>query len=714
MLVSLKTLTLGFLLSGLFSYTNAQSLTIQQNNQKELVDKLRDLYLKRDFEGGYEIGKKFVKQFPDNIELNAWFITNISNTQFIRKDAIPLAEALVKKDKESAFVWFALANSLVNNRKIVRALAANERALSIAPTNQFMILQHADILSRTDFSYKKSLDFLEKNKNNFQNQEYFLTAKSDYLYSRAFLSDRDEKEFAEAYQLLEEAQKIAPQNLDAYYFAGQNYVRSVSPKAYPLLKKSVEISPGSIRVREAFWRAILEAQPEKTPTQKKAELVSNIIEFANLRSNYPQSLITVISEFGKLLMPDRKKVYENLFLKKNLNNLWTEIYLLIQIENLKSRAHKDSKLKPQLTQMLWDFIHRRLHYNTEILGSVYYDLLNIIKEDKTKNNRQLMEVINKLVKIDRSKYLSVGKILAEREMLEKAEEFTRLANVEVEKNFAEKRIDFDDENEYQNAFNGEKFKVSETLGNILAKRGKYEEAESELLKAKELTTDNDYLRRILLSLGDVYKGKKDFEKAESTYFDAYSISTIKGENYDRLKLLYEIHKGNISEYETYLTKAKKNIFLRSKKFILASQIKNPISIKPFNLEKIDGKNLSADEFRGKVLVINIWGTWCKPCVSEMPEFQQLYKKYIGDDEVAILTISSGDELETVKNFMTSKKYDFPVLIDRDYVENINIKAFPTTWFINKQGKIIFVKEGNTENLLEEFSWRIEELKIQTQ
>ena len=120
--------------------------------------------------------------------------------------------------------------------------------------------------------------------------------------------------------------------------------------------------------------------------------------------------------------------------------------------------------------------------------------------------------------------------------------------------------------------------------------------------------------------------------------------------------------------------------------------------------------ISTANLNGKVIVINIWALWCAPCVREMPELQELYKKYQNDNDVVILTINDNDEPTKLKQFMTAKKLNFPVIRGEKYLEDNNLNAFPTTWFIDRQGKIIYSQIGGSDKLLEEFSWRIEELK----
>jgi hypothetical protein len=94
----------------------------------------------------------------------------------------------------------------------------------------------------------------------------------------------------------------------------------------------------------------------------------------------------------------------------------------------------------------------------------------------------------------------------------------------------------------------------------------------------------------------------------------------------------------------------------------------------------------------------------------MPEFQKLHERYKNDPDVLILTINNDDSLDTARNYMKENKYDFKVLIDDGYVSKMGIYSFPTTWFIDQSGRKAYIKEGWTERLTEEFSWRIEALR----
>src|SRR6185436_5962907 len=124
---------------------------------------------------------------------------------------------------------------------------------------------------------------------------------------------------------------------------------------------------------------------------------------------------------------------------------------------------------------------------------------------------------------------------------------------------------------------------------------------------------------------------------------------------------------------------------------------------------LDGKTMTPADLKGKIAVINFWGIWCGWCVREMPDYQELAKKYAKDDKVAILTINNDDDVEKVRRWMAEQKYTLPVLLDKGYAHK-HVWGYPTTWFVDPAGKIRFEKSGWSQALLEEFAWRIEALR----
>jgi len=83
----------------------------------------------------------------------------------------------------------------------------------------------------------------------------------------------------------------------------------------------------------------------------------------------------------------------------------------------------------------------------------------------------------------------------------------------------------------------------------------------------------------------------------------------------------------------------------------------------FSLPDLEGKKVSLTDFKGKVVLLNIWATWCAPCVEEMPSMEKLYQELKGED-FELLAISVDESgAEAVKPFLEKLKIGFPVLLD---------------------------------------------------
>ena len=112
----------------------------------------------------------------------------------------------------------------------------------------------------------------------------------------------------------------------------------------------------------------------------------------------------------------------------------------------------------------------------------------------------------------------------------------------------------------------------------------------------------------------------------------------------------------------------------------------------FSLQDINGDIITLSDLRGKVVVVNFWATWCGPCRMEIPEFNDLVKKY-ADGNLMILGLSISDNEKALKNFAKSYQINYPLLfgstkeidkISREYGGSYSV---PTTFLIAKDGSI---------------------------
>ncbi len=110
----------------------------------------------------------------------------------------------------------------------------------------------------------------------------------------------------------------------------------------------------------------------------------------------------------------------------------------------------------------------------------------------------------------------------------------------------------------------------------------------------------------------------------------------------------------------------------------------------FTFPGINGKMVSLSDYRGKVVPVNIWATWCPPCVDEMPSMEKLYQKLKGENfEILAVSINSLG-LKAVAPFMKKHKLTFPALIDPERPIRISYKTtgVPESFIIDKDGILV--------------------------
>ncbi|WP_028610491.1 thiol-disulfide oxidoreductase ResA [Paenibacillus harenae] len=128
----------------------------------------------------------------------------------------------------------------------------------------------------------------------------------------------------------------------------------------------------------------------------------------------------------------------------------------------------------------------------------------------------------------------------------------------------------------------------------------------------------------------------------------------------------------------------------------------------FELADLDGHVHRLSDYKGKAVVVNFWGTFCPPCVKEMPEFERQYEKW-KDQGLVILAINLSEDTLTVNNFVRRFDLHYPILrdVNRKTERSYGLKSYPTTFFINRDGSILEIKVGGmTEADIDE---RIERL-----
>lgn len=108
------------------------------------------------------------------------------------------------------------------------------------------------------------------------------------------------------------------------------------------------------------------------------------------------------------------------------------------------------------------------------------------------------------------------------------------------------------------------------------------------------------------------------------------------------------------------------------------------------LVDLNGKAVTLEQYRGKVVMLNFWATWCPPCRAEMPAMQRLNEKMEGLDFVMLAVNVEPDGEHTVPSFLKGKTYNFSILLDpgAKAQNRYGVFRFPETFLIGKDGVIL--------------------------
>jgi len=118
---------------------------------------------------------------------------------------------------------------------------------------------------------------------------------------------------------------------------------------------------------------------------------------------------------------------------------------------------------------------------------------------------------------------------------------------------------------------------------------------------------------------------------------------------------------------------------------------------PFALEDLAGRTHRLADYRGKVVLVNFWATWCEPCRAEMPSLGRLHAA-LADRPFIVLAVNLGEPVPRIKKFLARTPLNFPVLLDRDtaVAKAWRARILPATYLVGRDGRIRQVHFGELD------------------
>ena len=128
----------------------------------------------------------------------------------------------------------------------------------------------------------------------------------------------------------------------------------------------------------------------------------------------------------------------------------------------------------------------------------------------------------------------------------------------------------------------------------------------------------------------------------------------------------------------------------------------------FAAETLDRGTIRLSSLKDKVVLLNFWGIWCRPCRFEVPELNRMHQE-LRPKGFQILAINFGDDRRDVARFVVDNQIRYPVVFADTLIQLYNIRAFPTNIVVDREGKVRFISEGYGLAATRELREAIEEL-----
>jgi len=191
---------------------------------------------------------------------------------------------------------------------------------------------------------------------------------------------------------------------------------------------------------------------------------------------------------------------------------------------------------------------------------------------------------------------------------------------------------------------------------------------------------------------------KEYKTAKPIIEEAVKIGLQFDGMKDAVKKAYISENGNENGFDDYYTKLEES----GKAVRLAKQKKQMINqpAPQFTLTDLDGKNVSLSDYKGKVVILDFWATWCGPCKASFPAMLKTIEKYKNDKDVVFLFINTWqteiDKKKNAEDFIKENKYTFHVLLDNEnkVVADFKVSSIPTKFVIDKNGNSRFNVVGS--------------------
>lgn len=693
---------------------------------------LRDHVRLRTFEAGLPFGEAWVARAPDDAELRALYAEQLAGWRLF-KEIREQADAILVDDPENPWGLYVRALEFFAQGDWELAAEPSLQAWETLPRPEFAAAHLQATMGRAFEevrSFLTSLDSATRAAPQVLRRQADLESWAQYALDDPTWADSSLATYSDL-------RERWPDHVDGYLGAAEDLFRANrAEEALPLIEQAVALAPGAVDVRQWHWWILFESGVLAVEERRPA-VEASIAAFREAGPESIRGLSSTASMYRDMESIERAeeletRVIERAPLSRHASLIYAREYNAASTElNRLYQTDRDSPEYMAQLEVVRDAVYRFLErplYSDRPKASAYMRLYFALRDMDPVPSEELAEAVRGLVAHnDLNPHITYGSALID--MVEstpyalEAAEIARNRGLQNAVDRAEmSRNSFDTEGEWEQSLRYYLSIVHDAMGWAYFKGGRVEDGRHSLERALVLTESN---RETRYHLGQVYEHYADdaeargdeagavewLDRAEDSYIAGLG-STRVGDNPSQaaIEALYERRTGSRDGIDEYLATLSERDQLRRRERILESRVEAAGTYEPFRLARLDGSMVDSADLDGRIAVVHFWGTWCGPCIVEMPEYQKFDARYRDDPEVNVVSISNDTSRDLVEEYLERNDFDFQVLMDDGYVQRAGIGAWPTTWFVDRDGYIQFVKIGNTSKLDEEFSWRVEALR----
>lgn len=701
------------------------------------TDSLETHAERAEYDAGARVGARWLERAAGAPELRARTIELLARDGQVRR-AVAAADAFVAAQPEEAWAWYARAAALDEVRgdrvgaRRQEARSASARALQLAPANRAIVRLRARVLDADS-----AIAFVDSLPSEVRRDPALLVRKA---WSKALVGrvKGDSAMMDEALATFGRVLDREPGHLRASYRMGFQialFERRIA-EGLPYLRRAAAATLAP-HVHETYWRA-LRRHPDLSEQERRRRITEDVDTLRARRPGSPAVMRAAATAYGNLGLEEQRDDFERRVLEAHPSSDEAELILVDRFRRLERSVRSqreeegaaDDTLLASYRRALDSFIDRPRHHSWANLGRAHARLFDLLDRQESPDPDSLVLAVRGMTDhggVSPFRAYAGGAVaLAERGLAPGlAERLPQRGLTAVSDYVSRFRTSYELRGMYRRTLHHGWARMLDALGRVYHHQGRYGPAVRALASALEYDDENAAVYR---HLGRVREARADsvlardgpgarsradslLAQAEDGYLQATLFSDGGSDRgWEALRDLYARRHGGLDGYGRYRSRARDRARSGRKRRVLATRREDPRPVPPFALPALSGDTVRLSGLDGRVVVVDFWGSWCGPCVAEMDEVQAFYEKYRDDPDVRVLTVNTGDTPDHVRAWLEERGHSYPVLLDDGYVSRAGVAAFPTTWFVSPEGKIVFRRRGGEDDLVYTFTWRVEALK----